>query len=60
MFSDDPVISEEDKITVMEPLWAHCSNLKQNRYTAAAASIKQTEETDIFKVDFYELILSSF
>ena len=45
---------------VMEPLWALHSNLKQNGCTAAAAAIKQTEETNIFEVDFYEPILSSF
>ena len=60
LFGDDPVISEEDGIIVMEPPWAHCSYLKQNRCTAAAAAIKQTEETDIFEVDFYEPILSGF
>ena len=60
MFSNNLVISEEDKMIVMEPLQALCSNLKQNRCTAAAAVIKQTEETDIFEVDFYELILPGF
>ena len=60
MFGDDPVISEEDEIIVMEPLRALCSNLKQNGCTAAAAAIKQTEETDIFGADFYEPILSGF
>ena len=60
MFGDDPVISKEGKMIMMEPLWALCSNLKQNRCTAAAAAIKQTEEASIFEVDFYELILSSF
>ena len=60
MFGDDPVISEEDEIIVMEPPWAHCSSLKQNGCTAAAAAIKQTEETDIFEVDFYEPILCGF
>ena len=60
MFGDDPVISEEDEIIVMEPPWALRSNLKQNGCTAAAAAIKQTEETDIFEVDFYEPILSGF
>ena len=60
MFGDDPVISEEDEIIVMEPPWAHRSSLKQNGCTAAAAAIKQTEETGIFEVDFHEPILCGF
>ena len=51
MFGDDPVISKEDEMIVMEPPWALRSDLKQNGCTAAAAAIKQTEETDIFEVD---------
>ena len=54
MFGDDPVISEEDKIIVMEPPWAHRSSLKQNGCTAAAAAFKQTDETDFDETDIYE------
>ena len=54
MFGDDPVISEEDEIIVMEPPWAHRSSLKQNGCTAAAAAIKQTEETVHLRGGLYE------
>ena len=53
-------IARENEIIVVKPPWAHRSNLRQTGCTAAAAAIKQTEETDIFEVDFYEPILSGF
>ena len=60
MFGDDPVISKEDEIIMMEPPWALRSNLKQNGCTAAAAAIKQTEETVHLRGGLYEPILSGF
>ena len=54
------MISEEDEIIVMEPPWAHQSDLKQTGCTAAAAAIKQTEETVHLRGGLYEPILSGF
>ena len=54
------MISDEDETIVVEPPWACRYNLKQIGCTAAAAAFKQTEETDIFEVDFYEPILCGF